>query len=194
MIAQIIITSVLFAFVQHFETTYRDRLRAAQDRIQKDDAREHLDKALPGGEILRDELDIIDNGELPGTALRKISFLKIPIYLLFLFLVILMGLTEVGYPWTWGSDNLPEEGGSAPPGDSFARSSWIAMVSMALTAGGLMLLSGVRIVRFEERVKKVSIWLDGASAGSNTLTEKQRRRRLRKITKKRKQRPGSRSP
>ena len=166
MIAQIIITSVLLAFVQHFETSSKDRVQEAKDRIPGEGVvAKHGSKLIRGKVRVRDEADTIRVRKSP-----KMMPLRVALYVMFLLLALLMAAGEQGAGFQdWLAKIVDIHRMSALL--------WWVLVILVAVAGGWMVIAGVRITAYEERIEKFLIWLDGADLIRSGNNSSRRRRR-----------------
>lgn len=163
MIAQIIITSVLLAFVQHFESSSKDRVQEAKNRIPGEDVvARHGDKRIRGKMTVRDEVDAIRVRKAP-----TLMPLRVALFVMFFLLALLMAAGEQGSP------DFQERLREVVDIHRMAAVLWLILVVQVAGAGGWMLTAGARISAYEERIEKFLIWLDGAK---NSAPRKRRNR------------------
>ena len=154
MIAQIIITSVLLAFVQHFESSSKDRVQEAKNRVPSNDVAKHGSKLIGGSVRVRDEADSIRVRKSPKTMTLRVS-----LYVMFFLLALLMAAGEQGpdvQDWLKGTIDIHK----------MSARLWVVLVVLVGAVGVWMVIAGRKITAYEARIEKFLIWLDGAGNSS----------------------------
>ena len=161
-LASVVITSIMFAFVQYSETASKDRVDETKKRLS--DANVYgADKA---GRLnpemqqhLRRRYDTLINHRTP-----RMKILKGVLY----GLLTLLALTHAAN----AQGPLVEEQHQQALEELIPKLvavSWWLVVTMVAVAGGRMLMAAVQVTQFVRKVDELLIWLDGVRSARSDL-------------------------
>ena len=146
-LASVVITSVVFAFIQYSEIASKDRIEELKKAIADTDVYEDQNNAL------RSRYDPLIN-----YTIRRMPYLKGILYVILVGLVLLHGLHAQDLE-TFLNGKLKSESL-----DALKSYSWWPVSAMVVLAGAWMLWAAIQVGRFRRAVKGFIIFLEGFRA------------------------------